>query len=85
MEEGGRLTVRDRAGKPVQVQCAGTVDYRTVYVRVEGVGIIGGWRYPHRRMPWAYLAESINRGRVYQSTDELPKAGPRVVPATKGE
>jgi hypothetical protein len=75
--EAGKLVVTDQAGNPVKVACAGTTDNRTVYASVEGTGLIGGWCYPHRAMPWAYLAESINQGKVYAATDELPTAGPR--------
>lgn len=69
--EGRSIVVEDEDGQPVKVSYAGTTDNRTVTAHVDGLGYIGGWRYPHRRMPWSYLVDSINRGYVYRY-DTLP-------------
>ncbi|MCL6557663.1 MAG: hypothetical protein K6U74_02450 [Firmicutes bacterium] len=70
-EEG--IKVFDENGNQVDVEFSATLDGRSVWARVEGVGFIGGWQYPHRAMPWKYLAESINKGILYHSSDQLPK------------
>lgn len=72
--EGTVIRVVDANGKPVKVNYAGTVDSRTVHARVDGVGFIGGWQYPHRAMPWKYLVKCINRGVLYHESASLPKA-----------
>jgi hypothetical protein len=70
---GKRITVTDEDGHVVEVEYGGTSDNRTVYARVPGVGLIGGWQYPHRAMPWHYLARSINRHVLYHRMEDLPK------------
>lgn len=84
--EGRSIIVRDQHGLRVPCQFAGTQDNRTLYAWIEGVGYIGGWQYPHKSQPWAALAVSINRGRLYASIDSLPKSSkPRKCPHCGGE
>jgi len=71
--DGKRIVVNDAHGEKVHVTYGGTSDNRTGYAVVEGVGIIGGWTYPHRAMPWRYMVRAINRHVLYPSTDALPK------------
>ncbi len=71
--EQGAVKVYDQTGQPVAVTCGGTMDNRTVYVHVAGVGFIGGWQYPHKGLPWKSLVGSINRGILYSETADLPK------------
>ncbi len=70
---GPRIIVEDEQGRSVTVNFSATQDMRTCYAHVESVGFIGGWTYPHRKMPWTYLAESINRGVLYHDINDLPK------------
>lgn len=67
------IKVFDENGNRVDVEFSATLDNRSVAAYVKGAGFIGGWQYPHRAMPWNYLAESINRGILYHSLDQLPK------------
>jgi len=71
-EDGKGLTVTDAQGAVVQVTLGATLDNRTVYAHVEGLGFIGGWTYPHRAQPFKRIVESINRGRVYEDMNHLP-------------
>ena len=71
--KGEGIRVFDENGNLVEVEFAGTSDNRTVTDYVKGVGFIGGWQYPHRAMPWEYLAESINKGILYHDLNQLPK------------
>ena len=70
--DGDRVVVTDAQGQPVEALFGATNDLRTVSAYVDGIGFIGGWQYPHRSMPWAYLADSINAGLVYHTSSALP-------------
>lgn len=70
--DGKRIVVKDAQGNEVKVQFGGTSDNRTVYAYIEGVGFIGGWEYPHKKMPWAALVAYINMGILYRSSAMLP-------------
>ena len=72
LRDGRAIEVRDAGGELVPIICAGTEDNRTLCARVDGLGYIGGWRYPHRREPWSALVEAINLRRLYGSVQELP-------------
>ena len=72
--EDGRLVVIGGDGRPVKVAYAMTADNRTCYARVNGVGIIGGWTYPHKRQPFRELVACINQGVVYTDVSDLPKS-----------
>jgi hypothetical protein len=72
------IVVEDAAGQPVAVEFGATEDMRTVYAQVQGVGFIGGWQYPHRAMPWSYLVDSINAGRLYARLEDLPNRWQRL-------
>lgn len=66
------IQVVDANGDAVEVTIGGTPDGRTRYAYVKGVGFIGGWRYPHRKMPRSYLVDCINKGILYLDMNELP-------------
>ncbi len=72
------IVVEDAEGQPVAVEFGATEDLRTVYAQVQGVGFIGGWQYPHRAMPWSYLVDSINAGRLYTRLEDLPNRWQRL-------
>jgi hypothetical protein len=72
------IVVEDAEGQPVAVKFGATEDLRTVYAQVQGVGFIGGWQYPHRAMPWSYLVDSINAGRLYTRLEDLPNRWQRL-------
>lgn len=84
---GRSIHVFDEHGERVEAKFAGTQDNRTLYCEVPGVGFIGGWQYPHKALPWKALVDSINKGRLYRTTDDLPKrsTGPKVCPHCGGE
>ena len=69
---GQGIVVKRPDGSIVDVKYAGSIDSRTVYAYVEYLGIIGGWRYPHRKQPFLCLVESINRGILYHDMNSLP-------------
>lgn len=72
--EGRAIHVYDQDGQPVAVSFGGTMDNRSVYCHLtNGGGFIGGWQYPHKKMPWAYLADCINKGILYHDMNDLPK------------
>jgi hypothetical protein len=74
----GKSIVVELHGKTVEVQFGATQDQRSVTAFVPGVGFIGGWQWPHRAMPWAYLVESINQGVLHHEMSTLPTNGPPV-------
>ena len=71
------IIVVDGKGKEVKVEYASTVDNRTMYAYVPGVGYIGGWQWPHKAMPFKHLATCINRGILYTKMEDLPTASTR--------
>jgi hypothetical protein len=72
--EGRGIKVVDEYGNPVEVRFAGTTDNRSCSASIDGLGLIGGWQYPHKAMPWKYMVESINRGILYSDMNGLPTA-----------
>jgi hypothetical protein len=76
---GRGIVVKDASGNVVKVIYAGSTDNRTLYARVEGLGFIGGWQYPHRRAPFTDLVESINQGVLYHDMNDLPNGRKRKV------
>lgn len=76
--EGG-LEVTDPDGARVDVRLSATSDMRSVHAFVPSVGFIGGWEYPHRKMPWSHLVDCINEGKVYYSTEDLPNGRKKAV------
>ena len=71
---GKGVQVFDKDGNRVEVTFAGTTDNRTVYAYVKGDFYIGGWQYPHKKLPFTRLVDSINKGVGYFSMDALPKS-----------
>jgi len=71
----GRSLIVTLDGEPVKgIHFGATADNRSVSAYIDGEGFIGGWQYPHKAMPWSYLAECINFGILYAASDHLPKA-----------
>ena len=60
---GRGIQVFDKGGNRVEVTFAGTMDNRTLYAYVKGDLYIGGWQYPHKKLPFTRLVDSINRGK----------------------
>ena len=69
--EGRGCVITAPDGTEVKASFGATADARTVYAHVEGMGFIGGWTYPHRKMAFRKLVGSINRGIVCQNMDDL--------------
>lgn len=76
---GRGIVVTDPAGNEVNVHYSGTKDGWTMCAIVQGVGFIGGWeagvgKKPTRRLAPTFpdLVASINSGRLYNHSDDLP-------------
>jgi hypothetical protein len=67
------IKVEDEGGNEVTVEYASTHDMRTCYAHIPGIGFIGGWTYPHKKMPFFHLVEKINDGILYKDSNDLPK------------
>lgn len=70
--EGRGIRINGHIPHELKISFASTNDMRTCYAYCEGVGFIGGWQYPHRKMPFKYLVESINQGILYYDQNSLP-------------
>jgi hypothetical protein len=71
--EGRGIVVTDAEGDEVKVTYGSTHDMRSCHAHATRVGFIGGWQYPHRAMPFKYLIDCINNGKIYAATANLPK------------
>lgn len=71
------ITIDGHKPSDLGVTFGATSDNRTCYAHLNGLGFIGGWQYPHRKMPFKYLVESINQGILYYDQNSLPKCGPK--------
>jgi hypothetical protein len=72
--EEGKIVVVDDNGNHLEVHYGASSDMRTCYASVNGVGFIGGWTYPHKKLPFRELVAYINRGVVYADMNDLPKS-----------
>lgn len=73
--EGQGIRINGQVPSEIGITFAATLDNRTCYAYAAGYGFIGGWQYPHRKMPFKYLVEKINEGILYYDQNSLPKTG----------
>ena len=69
---GKGIKVTGPNGEEIHVTYGSTMDLRTCYAHVSTLGFIGGWRYPHMKQPFLSLVNSINKGVLYYSMNDLP-------------
>jgi hypothetical protein len=70
--ENGKIIVTDQEDNKVEVTYGATIDMRTCTAYVNGLGFIGGWQYPHKKMPFSELVNKINQGILYPDMNNLP-------------